>query len=254
MNAAGQRVIGLIGGMSWESSATYYRVINEMVRSRLGSVHSAQCLMWSFDFAPIEALQKEERWDKGTALLIDAARRLEDGGADFFLICANTMHRMADEVAAAVSIPLLHIADATAERIRAAGFQRVGLLGTAYTMEEDFYKGRLHDRFGLDVLIPEAADRAVIHRVIYEELVRGRIEAASRDAYRSAIARLVERGAEAVALACTEIGLLIGAEDAAVPLFDTALIHAEAAVERALAPALSDQAHGQASYGQSASA
>ncbi len=229
-----QGVIGLIGGMSWESSAEYYRIINEAVRDRLGGLRSARCLMWSFDFGEIEALQHAGRWDEAAALLIDAAQRLERGGADFVLICTNTMHRMADPVQAAISIPLLHIADPTAERIKAQGFTRIGLLGTAFTMEQDFYKGRLQHRFGLHVLVPEAEDRAVVHRIIYDELVQGRVETASRDAYRAVIARLARRGAEAVILGCTEIMLLIGPSDSPVPLFDTTRIHAEAAVERAL--------------------
>ena len=229
-----QRVIGLIGGMSWESSAEYYRIINEAVRDRLGGLRSARCLMWSFDFGEIEALQHAGRWDEAAALLIDAAQRLERGGADFALICTNTMHRMADQVQAAISIPLLHIADPTAERIKAQGFTRIGLLGTAFTMEQDFYKGRLQRRFGLHVLVPEAEDRAVVHRIIYDELVQGRVEAASRDAYRAVIARLAGRGAEAVILGCTEIMLLIGPGDSPVPIFDTTRIHAEAAVGCAL--------------------
>lgn len=229
-----QKVIGLIGGMSWESSAEYYRIVNERVRDRLGGLHSARCLMWSFDFAEIEALQHAGRWDDATALMIDAARRLERGGADFVVICTNTMHRMADQVQAAIGLPLLHIADPTAERIRAAGLRRVGLLGTAFTMEQDFYKGRLVQKHGLEVLVPDDADRATVHRVIYDELVQGRVEEASRQAYRGVIARLVERGAEAVILGCTEIMLLVGAEDSPVPLYDTTAIHAEAAVELAL--------------------
>ncbi len=230
-----QAVIGMIGGMSWESSAEYYRIINQAVRSRLGGLRSARCLMWSFDFGEIEALQHAGDWGAATALMIDAARRLERGGADFFLICTNTMHRMADAVQAGVGIPLLHIADPTAERIRAAGLRRVGLLGTAFTMEQDFYKGRLVARHGLDVLVPEPDDRALVHRVIYDELVQGRAEPASRAAYRAVIARLVARGAEAVILGCTEIMLLVTQDDSTVPLFDTTAIHAEAAVERALA-------------------
>jgi len=229
-----QKVIGLIGGMSWESSAEYYRIINEKVRDRLGPLNSSRCLMWSFDFAEIEALQHSGRWDEAGQMLADAAQRLERGGADFLVLCTNTMHRLADTLQAAVSIPLLHIADPTAERIKQAGFKRIGLLGTAFTMEQDFYKGRLKDRFGLDVLVPEAEDRATVHHVIYEELVQGRVEASSREAYRQVIARLVERGAEAVILGCTEIMLLVKPEDSAVPLFDTTGIHAEAAVERAL--------------------
>lgn len=229
-----QKVIGLIGGMSWESSAEYYRIVNERVRDRMGGLHSARCLMWSFDFAEIEALQHAGRWDDATALMIDAARRLERGGADFVVICTNTMHRMADQVQAAIGLPLLHIADPTAERIRAAGLRRVGLLGTAFTMEQDFYKGRLVQKHGLEVLVPDDADRATVHRVIYDELVQGRVEEASRQAYRGVIARLVERGAEAVILGCTEIMLLVGPEDSPVPLYDTTAIHAEAAVELAL--------------------
>jgi aspartate racemase len=229
-----QQVIGLIGGMSWESSAEYYRIVNERVRDRLGGLASARCLMWSFDFAEIEALQQSGDWDAATARMIEAAQRLERGGADFLLICTNTMHRMADAVQAAVGLPLLHIADPTAARIKAAGLRRVGLLGTAFTMEQDFYKGRLACRHGLEVLVPEDADRATIHRIIYEELVQGRVEPASRAAYRDVIARLVARGAEAVILGCTEIMLLVRAEDSAVPLFDTTTLHAEAAVERAL--------------------
>lgn len=231
-----QAVIGLIGGLSWESSAEYYRLINQAVRRRLGGMHSARCLMWSFDFGEVEALQHAGRWDAAAGLMIDAARRLESGGVDFVLICSNTMHRMADEVAGAIRIPLLHIADPTAERIQALGLRHVGLLGTAFTMEQDFYKGRLRERFGLDVLVPEEADRAVVHRVIYEELVQGIVRPESRDAYRGVIARLAARGAEAVILGCTEIMLLVGADDSEVPLFDTTAIHAEAAVDLALLP------------------
>jgi aspartate racemase len=224
-----------MGGMSWESSAEYYRIINQTVRDRLGGVHSARCLMWSFDFSQIEALQHAGHWDAATMLLIEAAQRLERGGADFFLLCTNTMHRMADQVSAAVRIPLLHIADPTAECIRTHGIKTVGLLGTAFTMEQDFYKGRLKDRFGLDVLVPDAEDRVQVHRIIYDELVKGRIEESSRDAYRAVIRRLVERGAQAVILGCTEIMLLVKPEDSPVPLFDTTRLHAEAAVDRALA-------------------
>ena len=229
-----QAVIGLIGGMSWESSAEYYRLINQGVRARLGGMRSARCLMWSFDFGEIEALQHAGRWDDATRLLVDAAQRLERGGADFVVICTNTMHRMADEVAAAIRLPLLHIADPTAERIVAAGLRRVGLLGTAFTMEQEFYKGRLRDRFGLEVLVPDEADRAIVHRIIYDELVQGIVRDESRQAYGQVIARLVGAGAEAVILGCTEIMLLVRAEDSAVPLFDTTALHAEAAVERAL--------------------
>ena len=228
-------VIGLIGGLSFESSAEYYRLINEGVRARLGGLRSARCLMWSFDFGAIEVLQHAGDWDQATALMIDAARRLQNGGADFFLICSNTMHRMADEIAAAVDIPLLHIVDPTGERIAASGIKRVGLLGTAFTMEQEFYRGRLAQRFGLDVLVPDANDRAQVHRVIYEELVQGKIVPASRQAYRDVIARLIERGAQGIILGCTEIMLLVQPQDSAVPLFDTTRLHVEAAIARALA-------------------
>jgi amino-acid racemase len=228
-------VIGLIGGLSFESSAEYYRLINEGVRARLGGLRSARCLMWSFDFGEIEALQHAGEWDKATVLMIDAARRLQNGGADFFLICSNTMHRMADAIAAAVDIPLLHIADPTGERIAAAGIKRVALLGTAFTMEQEFYRVRLVQRFGLDVLVPDTDDRALVHRVIYDELVQGKIAPASRQAYRDVIARLVERGAEGIILGCTEIMLLVGPQDSRVPLFDTTRLHVEAAIARALA-------------------
>lgn len=229
-----RQVIGLIGGMSWKSSAEYYRLINEGVRTQLGGLHSACCLMWSFDFADIEALQRTDRWDEAAALMVDAAQRLERGGADFLVIATNTMHIAAPQVQAATSLPLLHIADPTARRIKAAGLRRVGLLGTAFTMEQDFYKGRLAQEHGLEVLVPEAPDRATVHRIIYEELVQGQIRDASRQAYRQVIERLVARGAEAIILGCTEIMLLVAAEDSPVPLFDTTGLHAEAAVARAL--------------------
>lgn len=227
-------MIGLIGGMSWESSAEYYRIINEGARDRLGPTASARCLLWSFDFAEIEALQHKGDWQGLTARMTDAAIRLEAGGADLLLICTNTMHRMADEVQASVGIPLLHIADPTAARVKAAGFKRVGLLGTAFTMEQAFYKGRLADQHGLDAIVPSDEDRATVHRIIYEELVAGTILPTSRDAYRAIIARLVENGAEAIILGCTEIMLLVRPEDSQVPVFDTTALHAAAAVEMAL--------------------
>ncbi|WCT72251.1 aspartate/glutamate racemase family protein [Sphingomonas naphthae] len=229
------RMIGLIGGMSWESSAEYYRILNEGVRDRLGPTASARCILWSFDFSEIETLQHRGDWDGLTRRMVDAARRLEAGGAEMLLICTNTMHLMAPAVQAAVGIPLLHIADPTAERITAAGHHKVGLLGTAFTMEQDFYRGRLADQHGLHVIIPDDEDRATVHRVIYDELVSGRIVPASRDAYRAVIARLVEAGAEAIILGCTEIMLLIRPEDSPIPLFDTTAIHAAAAIDMALA-------------------
>jgi len=228
------KTIGMIGGMSWESSIEYYRVINQAVKEKLGGLHSAKSLMYSVDFAEIEALQHAGKWDQATQAMIEAARHLEAGGADFVVICTNTMHRMADEVEAAVGIPLLHIADATAAAVRARGLQVVGLLGTRYTMEEDFYRGRLVQRHGLDVHIPEGADRETVHRVIYDELVLGEIKPASRAAYKRVIEKLVDSGAQGIILGCTEIGLLVKEADSPVPVFDTAAIHALSAVEMAL--------------------
>ena len=231
-----QALIGLIGGLSWESSAQYYRLINEAARERLGGVASARTLMWSFDFAEIETLQHAGRWPELARRLADAARALEAGGADFLVLCTNTMHREADAIEAAVHIPLLHIADPTGEAVRAAGFSTVGLLGTAFTMEHDFYRGRLEKKHGLTVLTPDAGDRAVVHRIIYEELVAGRVLDASREAYRAVIARLAQRGAQAIILGCTEIMLLVSEADSPVPVFDTTTLHAMAAVDRALSP------------------
>jgi len=228
------KTIGLIGGMSWESSIEYYRIINQEVRNRLGRLHSAQSLMYSVDFAPMERLQHEGRWDEATTSMIDAARRLENGGADFVVICTNTMHRMADEVQAAIRIPLLHVVDATAGVVKQRGLASVGLLGTRFTMEEDFYRGRLERKHALEVHVPEAADRELVHRVIYEELVAGEMKQESKEAFLSIIHRLVRAGAQGIILGCTEIGLLVKDEDCTVPLFDTTRIHALAAVELAL--------------------
>lgn len=228
------KVIGLLGGMSWESSAEYYRIINERVRTRLGGLHSARCLMWSFDFADIEALQHAGDWAAATERMIEAAYRLKRGGADFMAICTNTMHKMADDIQSAVDLPLLHIADPTAQRIKAAGHRRVGLLGTAFTMEQDFYKGRLQQVHGLEVLVPGEEDRRAIHHVIYDELVQGRIEPASRLVFRDAMEDLARRGAEAIILGCTEIMLLVTEKDSPLPLFDTTAIHAEAIADLAM--------------------
>jgi len=227
------KTIGLIGGMSWESSAQYYAIINRAVRERLGGSHSAETFLYSVDFGEIERLQHDGDWSSLTARMVDAARRLEAGGADFVLICSNTMHLMADEVGAAIDVPLLHVVDPTASAITKAGLSRVGLLGTAFTMEKAFYRDRLAAA-GLEIVIPDTADRREVHRVIYEELVAGKIEAASRAAYRQVIARLVERGAQAIVLGCTEIMLLVDQPDSAVPLFDTTRLHALAAVDLAL--------------------
>jgi aspartate racemase len=229
-------VIGLIGGMSWESSAEYYRIINREVQKRLGGVHSARSLMWSVDFGEIENLQHLGDWDKLTEQMIDAATRLERGGAEFILMCTNTMHRMAGAVSAAINIPLLHIADPTGEKIRAAGLTRVGLLGTAFTMEQDFYKLRLKELFGLEIIVPKTEDRRIVHEIIYKELVAGKVLPKSRELLREIISRLVGEGAQGIILGCTEIMLLISQEDSAVPLFDTTTIHAIAAVDRALNP------------------
>lgn len=227
------KTIGLIGGMSWESSAQYYAIINRAVRERLGGAHSAETLLYSVDFGEIERLQHDGDWPSLTARMVDAGRRLEAGGADFVLICSNTMHVMADDVAAAIGVPLLHVVDPTASAITKTGLKRVGLLGTAFTMEKAFYRDRL-DAAGLETVIPDAADRREVHRVIYEELVAGKIEETSRAAYREVIARLVERGAEAIVLGCTEIMLLVDQTDSVVPLFDTTSLHALAAVDLAL--------------------
>ena len=227
------KTIGLIGGMSWESTAVYYSLINREVQKRLGGVHSARIVMVSVDFADLEELQRAGRWDEATKLMVDAGRTLARAGAELLLICTNTMHRMADEVEQGAGIPLLHICDPAARKAKAAGLSRVALLGTAYTMEQSFYKDRLRSH-GLDVMVPGEADRAAVHRVIYEELVCGRIEPASRKSCREIIARLAARGAEGVVLGCTELPLLIKPEDSAIPLFDTTELHALAAVDLAL--------------------
>lgn len=225
------KTIGLTGGMSWESSIEYYRIINEEVRKRLGGLHSAKCVMVSVDFAEIEALQMSGQWEKAGQYMVDAARALQNAGADCLLICANTMHKAADAVQASTQIPLLHIADATAERICTRNMHTIGLLGTRFTMEEDFYKSRLTEKYGLNVLIPEPQEREYVHRVIYDELCVGEIRPKSQEMYRKIMANLVKRGAEGIILGCTEIGLLVKPEDSTVPLFDTTLIHAEAAVD-----------------------
>lgn len=229
------KTIGLIGGMSWESSAHYYRLLNEMVKARLGGLHSARCIIASVDFADIEPLQRAGRWDDAGAILNRAALGLERAGAELLLICANTMHKVAEQTMRGVRIPLVHIADVTAERVRAAGVRRVALLGTRYVMEEDFYRRRLTDRHGLEVMVPGPADRQEVNRVIFEELVLGRVEPRSKARYVAVMEALVAEGAQAVIAGCTEITMLVGQADVRVPLFDTTEIHATAAVERALA-------------------
>jgi aspartate racemase len=228
------KTLGLLGGMSWESTVPYYRIINQRVRETLGGLHSAKLLLHSVDFAEIEALQHAGDWDTAGTQLADAARGLRLAGAEAIVLCTNTMHLVAPAIEAAVDIPLLHIADATAKRIRAAGLTRVALLGTRFTMEQAFYRERI-EAVGIEVLMPDAAQRECVHRVIYDELCLGRIVDASRDNYRAIIAGLVARGAQGVILGCTEIGLLVGEGDATVALFDTARIHAEAAADWALA-------------------
>jgi aspartate racemase len=228
------KVIGLIGGMSWESSLEYYRIINETTKARLGGLHSAHCVLYSVDFAEIEALQHQGRWAEAADILMVAAQNLERAGADFLVLCTNTMHKLADEIQSGVKIPLLHIADATAEQIVAVRIRRVGLLGTRFTMEQAFYKQRLIDRHGLEVLIPPEQERDVVHRVIYEELCLGIIKQESRSHYLQIMEHLVHSGAEGIILGCTEIELLIQPGDSLVPLFATTRIHAEAAVDHAL--------------------
>jgi aspartate racemase len=227
--------IGLLGGMSWESSLEYYRFVNEEVRDRLGGLHSADCLMRSVDFAPIEELQRTGGWDEAGALLADEARALAAAGAELLVLCTNTMHKLSDRIVAAVDIPFVHIADTTADAVRAAGYETVGLLATGYTMEQDFYVGRLRDVHGLEVLVPDEGDRRIVHAVIYEELCRGIVSDASRDEYRRVMRALAERGAECILFGCTEIELLVGPDDSPVPVFDTTRLHAAKAVELALA-------------------
>ena len=228
------KTIGLIGGMSWESSIEYYRIINQEVRKALGGVHSAKSVMVSLDFGEIEELQMKGDWEEATRVMIQSAREVEKGGADFLLICTNTMHLMADDVQAGVDIPLLHIADATARAVKEQGLKSVGLLGTRFTMEKEFYRGRLEKGHKLKVFVPDQSGRELVHNVIYDELVQGMIKDDSRQRYKEVIQNLVKDGAEGIVLGCTEIGLLVKKEDVSVPIFDTMEIHALAAVDAAL--------------------
>ncbi|MGN8163392.1 aspartate/glutamate racemase family protein [Pantoea sp. 22096] len=228
------KVIGLLGGMSWESTALYYRILNQQVKQQLGGLHSAELVLWSVDFQRIEQLQTAGEWQQAGEILAEAARNLERAGAQFIVLCTNTMHKVAAQISAATDIPLLHIADATGRRIQQAGIRRVGLLATRFTMEQDFYRGRLQQQFGLEVMTPNEADRLFVHKVIYHELCLGEINPSSRRRYREIMQSLVAQGAEAIILGCTEITLLVDATDASVPLFDTTLIHAEEAVIQAL--------------------
>ena len=225
------KTVGLMGGMSWESTLPYYRLINEGVKARLGGLHSARLVLYSVDFAEVEELQRMGQWETAGTLLAQAAQSLQAAGAQGLVLCTNTMHKVAGAIEAAVDVPLLHIADATALAVQAAGCTRVGLLGTRFTMEQDFYKARLIDRFGLEVLVPSASQREDVHRIIYEELCLGQIHAASREVYRRIMADLVAQGAQAIVLGCTEISLLVSASDSSVPLFDTTALHAQAAVD-----------------------
>ena len=228
------KTIGLIGGMSWESTMEYYRVLNEATSEKLGGLHSAKCILYSVDFAEIDELQRADRWQEAAALMVKAGQSLQAVGADFLLICTNTMHKLYDELEARVDLPLLHIADATAAAVKARGIKRVGLLGTRFTMEHDFYRRRLIEKHGLDVLIPDQEDRDLVHNVIYSELCLGLVRPASRTNFIAVIERLVNAGAQGVILGCTEIELLVQEGDCRVPTFPTTRIHAEAAVEYAL--------------------
>ena len=228
------KTIGLIGGMSWESSSEYYKIINETVKERLGGLNSAKCIMYSVDFEEIASLQHQGKWEELTKLMINFAQQLERAGADFIVICTNTMHKMAPEIQDNINIPLLHIADATAERIIEQGLRKPGLLGTKFTMEEDFYKKRLKEKYSIDVLIPSSADREIIDSVIYNELCMGIVKQSSRDKFKEIIKNLVSIGADGMILGCTEIPLLISQKDVEVPLFDTTTIHSKAAVAFAL--------------------
>ena len=227
------KTIGLLGGMSWESTASYYKAINEGVKTKLGGLHSAKICLYSVDFSEIEKLQHQGKWDETAIILSQAAQSVEAGGADFLLICTNTMHKVADEIQANISIPILHIADATAEQLVTDGMTKVGLLGTRFTMEQDFYKGRLTEKFGIDVLVPNSDDRTIVHEVIYDELCLGTINPDSKEQYLAIVDNLHAQGAQAVILGCTEIALLINQNDTAVPLYDTTEIHAKSAVELA---------------------
>jgi aspartate racemase len=228
------KTIGMIGGMSWESSQEYYRIINETARERLGGLHSAQSLMYSFDFAEIEELQHDGKWEEATRRMVQAAQNLENGGADFVMICTNTMHKMAPAVLEGIKVPLLHIADPTGKAIKARNITKIALLGTKYTMEQDFYKGNLIHKFGLEVIVPDETDRQTVHDIIYDELCMGIIKSESKKKYLDIIQKLADQGAQGVILGCTEIGLLVKQDDTKLPVFDTTAIHAWAAVDLAL--------------------
>jgi aspartate racemase len=228
------KTIGMIGGMSWESSLEYYRIVNQSVKAKLGGFHSAKCVLYSVDFEEVERLQHRDEWESLTRLMIFTAQKVKKAGADFIIICTNTMHMMADEVQASVQIPLLHIVDVTAEAIKAKKQNRVGLLGTRFTMEHDFYKGRLRDKYGFEVLIPGKEERQIIHDILYSELCLGEVKELSKNKFKDIIQNLVDRGAQGVILGCTEIPLIVAQKDYAIPLYDTTALHAQAAVEYAI--------------------
>ena len=228
------KVIGLLGGMSWESSLEYYRILNEIVKERLGGLHSAKCILYSVDFEEIENLQHQGKWDELTKIMIESAQNLEKAGADMVLICTNTMHKMANEVQKELKIPLLHIADAAAQKVKEMNLKKVGLLGTKYTMEQDFYKGRIKKKYDIDVIIPDLDEREIVHDVIFNELCLGKIKEESKEQYKKIIQNLIHKGAEGIILGCTEIPLLINQEDFDVPIFDTTMIHCHAAIDHAL--------------------
>lgn len=230
------KTIGLIGGMSWESSAEYYRILNETIKQKLGGLHSAQCLLYSVDFGILEALMRVEKWEETTEILIEAAHRLEVGGAEVILLCTNTMHRVADQIQEQIHTPFLHIVDPTAEAIHKQNLKKVGLLGTRFVMEKDFYKKRFEEKYLIEILVPAEEERESVHNIIFQELCLGILNPISKQIYLNIIQNLIEKGAEGIILGCTEIGLLIQNEDCNVPLFDTAKLHAISAVEFALTP------------------
>jgi aspartate racemase len=228
------KMIGLIGGMSWESTVVYYQLLNRLARQRLGGLHSARLLLWSFDFAEIEAHQAAGDWEAATNCMLDAARSLEKGGAECIVICTNTMHKMAEDVQDAIDIPLIHIADATATAIKAAGARKPLLLGTRFTMEQDFYKGHLENNHGINVRVPNAEERTSIHEIIYQELCQGEIRSVSKQRYLEIVSNAINAGADGVIFGCTEVGLLIAQDDLEIPAFDTTVLHANAAMDYAL--------------------
>ena len=228
------KIAGLIGGMSWESTIEYYRIMNETVKEHYGGLHSAECILYSFDFESIGSLQRENEWEKLTGLMIDAATRLKKAGADFIVICTNTMHKMADDIENSVGLPLLHIADATGEAITKKGLRKVGLLGTTFTMEEDFYKKRINEKYGIDIIIPPENQRKTVHSIIFDELCVGKIDTSSKERMLEIMRGLISSGAEGIILGCTEIPLLINQDDVDFPVFDTTAIHARAVVSYVL--------------------